>query len=326
MSDEASELDERISNISAIELQEEDPDPGHGDAHEPDGDMEAVDGYSRPRLSASMGTTAPSAPVTSQTTAAGTPADELLQTQFRDIGGASFAGRLATPETVHGPDDRRQITATETYPWRVHSSLIITAADGSTWIGTGWFVNRRVLITAGHCVYIKNSGVPGRDGWVTRMRVIPGRNGTVMPFGETAATEFHSVKGWTERGDDEYDYGAIVLGEPVSAGIGALGIGRYPDEELVRVTGNISGYPGDRPAGTQWYAARRIDSVTPRKVRYDIDTAGGQSGAAVYRIKDTGRFAVAIHAYGGETTNSGTRINQPVFDNLRHWRDTNATA
>lgn len=312
---EATDLDERVTNVTVIERQEQDPDTGGDPVAAADDGIEAVEGYEQPA------TAAPELGFAPESADAPASADPLLQIQFPDIGAASFGG--FAPETVHGPDDRRRITATQTYPWRVHASLLITAADGSNWIGTGWFINRRVLMTAGHCVFIKNSGVPGRDGWVQRMRVIPGRDGTTRPFGESVATEFHSVRGWTEHGDDEYDYGAIVLADPAAAGIGWLGFGRYPDDDLKQAAGNISGYPGDKPPGTQWYAARRIDSVTPRKVRYDIDTAGGQSGAAVYRIKDSGRFAVAIHAYGGATVNSGTRINGPVFDNIRHWRDTN---
>jgi len=52
--------------------------------------------------------------------------------------------------------------------------------------------------------------------------------------------------------------------------------------------------------------------VSARKVFYDTDTMGGQSGSAVYRIINGGRFAVAVHAYGGATANSGTRINADV--------------
>jgi glutamyl endopeptidase len=57
-----------------------------------------------------------------------------------------------------------------------------------------------------------------------------------------------------------------------------------------------------------------------RKVYYDIDTAGGQSGSAVYRIDGNGdRIAFGIHAYGGGTTNSATRITTPVHDNIVNW-------
>jgi V8-like Glu-specific endopeptidase len=93
------------------------------------------------------------------------------------------------------------------------------------------------------------------------------------------------------------------------------------------VTGNLSGYPGDRGGGTeQWYMARRIGSVSARKVFYDIDTAGGQSGSAVYRIADGERRAVGIHAYGvgASPFNSATRINRPVFDNLQTWKAAHA--
>ena len=81
-----------------------------------------------------------------------------------------------------------------------------------------------------------------------------------------------------------------------------------------------AGYPGDKPAGELWYDARRIDSVNSRKVYYDIDTAGGQSGSAVYRIVNGQRYAFAIHAYGGATTNSGTRIVTPVYNNMVAWK------
>jgi len=54
-----------------------------------------------------------------------------------DIGEASFGPAPPLAETVHGPDDRVRINNTTVYPWRVHSSLLITARDNSRWIGTG---------------------------------------------------------------------------------------------------------------------------------------------------------------------------------------------
>lgn len=126
---------------------------------------------------------------------------------LRDIGEASFGPRVtsgdARTESVLGADDRRQINNTGDLPWRMNASLLITARDGSSWIGTGWFVSPKVLITAGHCLYIRNSGVAGRDGWVQRITVIPGRNGNTMPFGQAVSTNFRSVVGWTQNGDPD---------------------------------------------------------------------------------------------------------------------------
>jgi glutamyl endopeptidase len=238
---------------------------------------------------------------------------------LRDIGEASF-GPPSQLETVHGVENRVQITNTAVYPWRVHASLLITAADNSMWIGTGWFIGPHTLMTAGHVVHIKNSGVPGRDGWVKKIVVMPGRNGASLPYGSVTSSTFRSVTGWTTSGDENYDYGAIIL--PVNTGntVGWFGFGVYSDADLVASTGNISGYPGDKPAGTQWYDAHKIASVNSRKVFYDIDTAGGQSGSGVYRIIGGNRYGIAIHAYGGATTNSGTRIVKPVFDNMVAWK------
>lgn len=237
-----------------------------------------------------------------------------------DVGVASFGAPLPIAENVHGIDDRTRITNTKDYPWRVQCSLLITAADNSAWIGTAWFISPRTLITAGHCVHIKGSPIPGRNGWVKNIQVMPGRDGDSLPFGSVTSTVFRSVSGWIEQGDSNFDYGAIILSTPLGNQVGWLGLGIYTDEDLRATTGNISGYPSDKPKGTQWFHANRIADVDGRKVFYDIDTVGGQSGAAVYRAIGDKRFAFAVHAYGGATTNSGTRITPEVFNNMVSWK------
>jgi V8-like Glu-specific endopeptidase len=280
---------------------------GAGAAGQPTGEVEPVESYTRLE-------------------AVATEAWELPTTELPDIAEASFGPPPPLAETVHGPDDRVQINNTHEHPWRMNASLVITAADNSQWIGTGWFVGPHTLITAGHVVYIKNSGVPGRDGWVRSITVMAGRNSSNLPYGAVTTQSFRSVKGWTDSGKEEIDYGAIILpNDNLGNQTGWFGYGVYTDDDLRATTANLSGYPSDKSTGTQWYANRRIDSVNPRKVYYEIDTFRGQSGSAVYRIKtgDNGepqRYAVAIHAYGGATTNSGTRINSAVFDNIKAWK------
>ena len=239
---------------------------------------------------------------------------------LRDIGEASFGPPRPMTETVHGADNRVQITNTTIYPWRAIASLLITARDGSTWIGTGWFIGPHTLMTAGHVVHIKNSGVAGRDGWVRSIQVMPGRNGASLPYGTVTSSNFRSVNGWINNGDENFDYGAIIIPTQLGNTVGSFGFGVYADADLTSAIGNISGYPGDKPGGTQWYDSRKIASVNATKVFYDIDTAGGQSGSAVYRIIGNNRYAVAVHAYGGATTNSGTRINNNVYNNMVAWK------
>ena len=238
-----------------------------------------------------------------------------------DIGRASFADPGLDLETVHGTDTRARVQPTDGYPWSASASLMITARDGSQWVGTAWFISPRTLVTAGHCVYITNSEVARRDGFVRSIEVMPGRNGTTLPFGSVTSSEFWTVQGWIDGGDENYDYGAIILPAPVGDTVGTFGYGVRSDDELDGALLNIAGYPGDKPPGTLWFDSHLVARTGPTKVHYDIDTAGGQSGAAAYVIdEDDRRIAVAIHAYGGATTNSGTRITPPVFRNLTDWK------
>ena len=240
-------------------------------------------------------------------------------TQLPDIGEASFGPPDALAETVHGADDRFQITNTAAYPWRAHASLRITAADNSVWIGTGWFVGPRLLVTAGHVVYIKNSGVAGRDGWVQKIVVMPGRNGGTLPFGSATTSNFWSVVGWATDGDGEYDYGAIVLGESLGDRTGWLGFGNWPS--LDGVHANISGYPGDKPAAPSGMPPGRSTPPAPARCSTTSIPPAARVDHAVYRFANGSRYGIAIHAYGGATVNSGTRISQPVFNNIKAWKE-----
>lgn len=238
-----------------------------------------------------------------------------------DIGVASF-GEPSRFEAVIGTDERKRIRETKKYPWRISASLLITAADNSQWIGTGWFISPRTLVTAGHCVYINHSGVPGRDGWVKKIQVMPGRDELNLPFGGLSATEFWTVKGWGDEGLENYDYGAIILPAAFPDDIGFYGFGVFDDETLLAATANVAGYPGDKPRGTLWYDNRNVGSVSADKVYYAADTAGGQSGACVYIVQDKKRIGIAIHTYGGVTSNSGTRISSQVYANFQSWKRT----
>ena len=243
--------------------------------------------------------------------------------ELRDIGEASFGTPPPQNEDVIGQDNRSPVPDTTLYPWRAMCSLLITAADNSTWVGTGWFISPRTLITAGHCVYIKGSNVAGRNGWVKSVQVMPGRNGAVLPYGSVTSTTFRAVSGWMNDGDASFDYGAIIIPTPLGNTVGWLGVGVYTDNDLRTVIGNISGYPNDKignEKGTQWYHGQRIADLTNRRVFYEIDTYGGQSGSAVYRAIGDQRFAFAVHAYGGSKSNSGTRITPEVYNNISSWK------
>ena len=222
-------------------------------------------------------------------------------------------------ESVIGTDDRVRINSTSVYPWRAICSLLITTKTNKNYIGTGWFIGPGTVVTAGHCVYIHNEG-----GWAKSIKVMPGRNGSSLPYGAVTSSYLKSVTGWTRNKDQKLDYGAIILPSSNKLGnrTGWFGYANLADSSLKSKYLNLSGYPGDKPSGTQWYHSRRVDHLGTRKIYYKIDTYGGQSGAPVWYITSGKRYGVGIHAYGtgSSSTNSATRIVKNVFNTLKSWK------
>lgn len=219
-------------------------------------------------------------------------------------------------EVVIGRDDRKRILGTRNAPWRWICSLDITSADGGKWVGTGWLGGDHLVMTAGHCVYSHNTG-----GWVKRIEVSPGRNGSKSPFGTFASNQFLAPDEWVKEATASKDYGAIIL--PVEQSLGVkLGYFGYGDfaERLQGKPVSIAGYPADKsPMGSLWYHSRAVDDVDPTTLIYDIDTAGGQSGAPVWGTINGERYVVGIHTNGYVAGNSATRINEDVIRDIRTW-------
>lgn len=219
-------------------------------------------------------------------------------------------------ESVCGTDGRKRITTTTRFPFKAIALLRITFPNGQQVRGTGWFIGPKTLMTSGHCVYSHNAG-----GWAKKVEVIPAINGNTRPYGSQFSYSYCSVKGWTKNRNSDYDYAAIFLpNAQLSKQTGWFGFANYSASTLRSLTVNNSGYPADKPFGTQHYNAGRITRVNDRKIEYMLDTYGGQSGSPVWRYINGKRYAVGIHGYGG-CPNKAIRINEGVYNNMLKWKN-----
>jgi glutamyl endopeptidase len=249
----------------------------------------------------------------------------------------SAYGVAGKPEDVIGIDDRVIIPDTSVTPWRCVCHLEITYDSGQVGFGTGWFAGPHEVITAGHCLYTR--GTPARRA--RQVRVIPGRNGTLAPYGYVVATKFEWNKKWeTASTDDDaaaYDYGVIHIEDqgsvndaPFGERIGYFGLRHYDAEEERRLDMaivNNAGYPHEatKAYGTMWFNAGRVNmNAGPvrddRFLEYMVDTTGGHSGSPVFLLDTTvgQRYVVAIHTTGN-FINRGVRITAEVFDQITDW-------
>lgn len=233
--------------------------------------------------------------------------------------------RLALETVVHPTDERTRIVETNEAPWRMVCALAIDGPWGA-FLGTGWLVGPRTIITAGHCVYdTKQMG-----GWANKITIAPGQDGDERPYGSFDSTKFSTVDLWVKNQDPDFDISAIHLAEPVGDRVGWFQVASLTDDQLKDYMLNVSGYPAQPGGGTQqWWAKNRIREVTPRRIFYDVDTSGGQSGAPVYIIEKEGAppTVVGIHAYGVGGTpqsiplqvNSAPRIIPEVVAQIEAW-------
>lgn len=228
--------------------------------------------------------------------------------------------------SIIGDDDRVQVLDTTTFPWSAITYITFTATDGNNYFCTGWLISDDTVATAGHCLH----GGPG-TGWFSNVRVYPGRNGDYLPYGSCGEVNLYSVLGWTNYGDEEYDYGAIKLDCTVGAQAGWFGFS-YTSSSLTGTTSFLDGYPGmPKPTATMWASRDQIRVSDVRLLFYANDTDQGQSGAPVWKDTRTyGPLAMAIHTNGlhspfppgyHDNYNHGTRVTESVYNNLVYWRN-----
>jgi len=227
-------------------------------------------------------------------------------------------------ETIIGQvDSRVRILDTDLDPWRMICNLEITGPLGR-FVGTGWFAGPRTVITAGHCV-----SAPMMGGNATSIRVTPGRNVGAIQYGSKVSTSFSATNLWYQNQDPDFDIGCIHLAEPFDPIPGWFTIESMDPAELEGYLINVAGYPGDKGGDKMYHHANQVLTTSDRRLFYNVDTMGGQSGgpAWVHKSENGPPVVVGIHAYGEGATpanfnieaNSAPRIIPEVFDLIQGW-------
>lgn len=240
-----------------------------------------------------------------------------------ELSAAELKAKAALPDRASSRDgaeviigvDRRERVYTTYYPSRAR--VLISFSGGRC---SGTLIGANTVITAGHCVH---SGGPGGAWYSTASYVISaGANGASNPYGTCTAKSLHSVNGWVNSSNEEFDYGAIKLNCTVGNTVGWYG---YTTAVAVNLPAIIGGYPGDKPL-TQWIHADKVRAVTTNQIFYANDTTPGSSGSGVW-WDDNGAYLIGVHAYGTHGAsphsiyNHGKRITTSTATNFTNWKN-----
>ncbi|HEY0413256.1 MAG TPA: serine protease [Allosphingosinicella sp.] len=207
---------------------------------------------------------------------------------------------------VVGPTDgRTRVLHTNAFPHSAVCQIERDFGDGRLTGCTAFLIGPTRLLTAAHCITSPIRRRLGLPSQAVRIRVTPGRaSRSARPFGWQWAKAWRPNPAYRRRPSAENDYGVIDLERPFTPSPGFFRLWAPSSEALERLRANrlvhISGYPADKPPGTQWEHAERLDRISERQLFYSVDTCPGHSGAPVWvqRARGGAPEVIAIHTAG----------------------------
>lgn len=259
-----------------------------------------------------------------RSTGASTPPDKSVldraEKQFDRLvtGQAKPLSKYRGKRTVFGKNERFEIRDGARYPFRTFSLFEITY-DGWNNYGhcSATLIGVSTALTAAHCVYDHDNG-----GWFDQGLIYPGFTNRGAPYGEYQVEDAIVLDGYVKNWSGQYDWNVIpydlavikLSGKP-GRRLGTIPIGYFdPAKDF---TGNIVGYPGDKPYGTMWrsscaFNAYYVDATTSE---HYCDIAPGSSGSSVYDYEKRGnsRVIVGVNVAESPVANTSVYFDESYF-------------
>lgn len=208
-------------------------------------------------------------------------------------------------------DPRLQVVSTASLPYSAICKLTMMFIDSNDqehfYVGTGYVIGPHTILTCGHCIY----DVEHKLGWVQKIKIEPGRSGSMDPFGQLATEDVESIvvdEKWLQDASESDDNALIVLKEDISQKTGSIPLAVAQNVTSVHVSGYPAYFDGKSNDGIQYESWGSDVNIANRRIECAAYGSGGQSGSP---FLDAQGRAIGTFAY---VYVFQTRSGGPVMD------------
>lgn len=183
---------------------------------------------------------------------------------------------------AHFTSARVNPTGLETiYPNRAIGKLFFQDTAGSNFVCSAATLQRRIVLTAGHCVH---SGSGGIEGFYRKFLFVPAFRNGVAPLGTFAPRVVGATSQWVTGGGNvpnAADFGMFEMRDKAGKNIGNItGYLGFQTQSLLNNHTTKLGYPCnlDACAKMQQVTSQAFRATSPNNVEYGSNAGGGSSG------------------------------------------------
>lgn len=219
------------------------------------------------------------------------PAAATRSGPIDDLLGGGSAGQSARATEIENPRPA---------PTRTHGKVFFTLG-AIDYVCSGTVITseiKRLVVTAGHCVYSR------MDGFATNFDFVPAYDNGAKPYGEWPAAKLATTPQWRESEDIRYDVGIATMakrgGRRIQAVTGSRGVGFNLSPKRY----HAYGYPAEDPYdGEELWMCNSPDQGSdnsegnPEPRRINCDMTGGSSGGG-WVVRE--RLVNSVVSYGYE--------------------------
>jgi TPR repeat protein/V8-like Glu-specific endopeptidase len=202
---------------------------------------------------------------------------------------------------------RSRVVDTKTWPNCVHGQMLMDF-NGKRHMASGVLVGPHHFLTAGHCVYDRETASLAKN-----IEVYMGRSQGREPVSRLMGTRAYILDEWFFSGKKESDMALVLLDQSVGFEIGWAGLLSLDDEECLDQVVHVTGYPSEKEFGELWTTYGSLESIEPNRLLYRHYVSYGQSGGAVWVQKWGSPYVIGVHSCSSHSLGFGVRLSKARF-------------